>query len=390
MTTFVQLHLLTFVPPANLNRDDTGAPKSAIVGGETRLRLSSQSLKRAWRTSDVFVRGIGGREKLGTRSAKIGEVARAGLLKRGVEPETAFAVARTLSALFGKPDAKQRAGEPKVLTSQLVFVSPAELVALDFMLDDLVSDKKFLDELREVAGSVDDEEEDDKKRKTGKSLSKKRVKELRDRVFISGATAVDIAMFGRMLADSPVFNREAAVQVAHAFTTHRVEIEDDFYTAVDDLNRREENVGAGFVGEAGFGSGVFYLYVCIDTDRLTANLGGDLALARGAVGALVEAAAKVAPNGKQASHASRVCASHVLVEKGSDQPRTLAAAFAEGISPRDPKGILTASSDRLVALRDDFAVAYGAGDTTAMEMRIGDPATRSLADLVAFASDFGA
>ena len=118
-------------------------------------------------------------------------------------------------------------------------------------------------------------------------------------------TAADIAMFGRMLADNPEFNREAAVQVAHAITTHKVTVEDDYYTAVDDLKTAEEDAGAGFIGELGFGSGVFYLYLCVDTELLLRNLGGDAALAGTACAALAEAAATVAPRGKQPSFAAR-------------------------------------------------------------------------------------
>ena len=135
-------------------------------------------------------------------------------------------------------------------------------------------------------------------------------------------------MFGRMLADNADFNREAAVQVAHAYTTHRVAVEDDFYTAVDDLKTKAEDAGAGFVGELGFGSGLFYLYVCIDTDLLVANLGGNDGLAaKSAVAALTEALATVSPGGKQASFASRSRAAYLLVEKGDQQPRTFAGAF---------------------------------------------------------------
>ena len=96
--------------------------------------------------------------------------------------------------------------------------------------------------------------------------------------------AVDLAMFGRMLADAPDFNREAAVQVSHAITTHQAEVEDDYYTAADDLKKPAEDMGAGFVGEAGFGSGVYYLYVCIDTVRLVENLAGDRVLATKSAG----------------------------------------------------------------------------------------------------------
>src|SRR5208283_2940475 len=93
-------------------------------------------------------------------------------------------------------------------------------------------------------------------------------KDLAKAVLQTADGAVDIAMFGRMLADNPSFNRDAAVQVAHAFTTNAVEIEDDYYTAVDDLKRKDEDAGAGFVGEAGFGSGVYYFYLCIDRELL--------------------------------------------------------------------------------------------------------------------------
>src|SRR5207253_10983299 len=142
-------------------------------------------------------------------------------------------------------------------------------------------------------------------------------------------TSIDIAMFGRMLADSPKFNREAAVQVAHAITTHRVTVEDDYYTAIDDLKKPEEegDAGAGFVGELGFGSGIFYLYACIDTALLRHNLDGPRALAADACAALVEAAATVSPKGKQPSFAARARAHYVLAEFGTAQPRTLAGAF---------------------------------------------------------------
>ncbi len=118
--------------------------------------------------------------------------------------------------------------------------------------------------------------------------------------------AVDIGMFGRMLADDPDFNREAAVQVAHAVTTHRAVVEDDYYTAIDDLKNPAEDAGAGFVGEAGFGAGTFYLYLCIDRDLLTRNLGGDADLARRGLAALIQAAATVGPRAsRRASPAGR-------------------------------------------------------------------------------------
>ncbi len=354
MTTFVQIHLLTFVPPANMNRDDTGAPKTAIVGGEVRLRLSSQSLKRAWRTSDVFEARLAGR--LGSRTQRFGEEIVERLVAEGVAPDVALAAARRVIVAFGKP--KPEKDEKPARTEQLAFLSPEEKTEALALARALAGGEKVED--KAIVG----------------------------RVLKRADTAADTAMFGRMFADHPDFNREAAVQVAHAFTTHAVAVEDDFYTAVDDLNRREENVGAGFVGEAGFGSGIFAQYPCIDTDLLVANLGGDMELAKAAVAALVEAAATVSPNGKKASFASNVRASWVLVEKGPDQPRTLSAAFARPVPQRgvDP---MAESIARVRALRAGFTAAYGAGETTALEMTVGEGGTASLADLVAFATAFG-
>lgn len=353
MTTFLQLHLLTFVPPANLNRDDTGTPKTAVVGGELRLRLSSQSLKRAWRTSEVFEARLA--DHLGSRTQRFGDHIRQHLVANGIADDLALKTVRKVIEVFGKPeDGKGEAKE--TYTKQLAFISPAEkeaalALALRIANGETVDDKKLAGEVLKRAD-----------------------------------TAADIAMFGRMFADNPDFNREAAVQVAHAITTHRVAVEDDYYTAVDDLNEGRENVGAGFVGEAGFGSGVFYLYLCVDTGTLVRNLGGDADLARSAVAALVEAAATVAPNGKQASFASRVRSHFVLVERGSDQPRTLAGAFAKAVPE---KQAMEDSQKRLMVQREAFARAYGESDTehAVMDVSAGEG---SLADIIAFATDWKA
>lgn len=168
-------------------------------------------------------------------------------------------------------------------------------------------------------------------------------------------SAVDIAMFGRMLASAPAFNMEAAVQVAHALTVHEVAVEDDYFTAVDDLNIGEEDRGAGHIGETEFGAGVFYLYLCINRDLLIKNMGGDKMLADKALAALVEAAAKVAPTGKQNSFASRTRTSYMLAEKGNDQPRSLAVAFLKPVKGED---ILDIAVKELEKRRENFDKVY--------------------------------
>jgi CRISPR system Cascade subunit CasC len=154
-------------------------------------------------------------------------------------------------------------------------------------------------------------------------------------------SSVDVAMFGRMLANAPSrFNVEAAVQVAHAMTVHEVAVEDDYFTAVDDLNKEEDDAGAAHLGETEFASGLFYEYVCINKTLLEENLGGDKnsdrkQLAATAIRALVESAVKIAPSGKQNSFASRAYASYLLVEKGTQQPRSLSVAYLEALKEKN-------------------------------------------------------
>jgi len=338
MSRFIQLHILTFYPPSNLNRDDTGKPKSAVMGGVERLRVSSQAIKRAVRTSDVFRDALAGH--LGERTQRFGEEIEKHLIEaKGAVPEKAREIARKVARVFGKvADAekttekkekkKKEATEaelPSARTAQLAFIGPQE--------------RRKAIEIAEIMleGSVDE-------------ISA-------DQVLRRADTAVDIAMFGRMLADNADFNREAAIQVAHAVTTHAAAIEDDFYTAVDDLKKPSEDAGAGFIGELGFGSGIFYLYVCVNRALLIGNLEGDASLASRGLGAFVEALATVSPTGKQASFASRSRASFILAEKGDQQPRTLAGAFIKPISGDDPE---RASILRLRKMREDMDAVYGA------------------------------
>jgi CRISPR system Cascade subunit CasC len=345
MARFLQLHLLTFYPPANLNRDDTGRPKTAIIGGAERLRISSQALKRAVRTSDVFRTRLDGH--LASRTQRLGADIQKYLAEKGADETSAIATARQIAEIFGKLE-EAKADHPAYIR-QLAFISPQERAAAFALADKALAGEKIDPKADTVLRKVD--------------------------------TAADIAMFGRMLADNADFNREAAVQVAHAYTTHRVTVEDDFYTAVDDLKTKAEDAGAGFVGELGFGSGLFYLYVCIDTDLLIANLGGNDGIARSAVAALIEALATVSPGGKQASFASRARASYLLVEKGSQQPRTLGSAFARPIADPD---IVKASVAKLTSFLDDMDKAYGSCADDRYRMNIGEDGT--LTEAIAFAT----
>lgn len=357
MDRFLQLHFLTFYPPANINRDDTGKPKTAIMGGQPRLRVSSQALKRSWRTSDAFKVAL--ENHLAARTQRIGAEVEKHLLGQGIEEAKARAVAREVATIFGK--VKKEGDKAPTFTEQLAFISPDEQAAAITLAE-----------------------------RRAKGEDKTDISKLADTILKAHDTAADIAMFGRMLADNPEYNREAAVSVAHAVTTHRVVVEDDYYTAVDDLKKPSEDAGAGFIGEAGFGSGVFYLYVSIDRKLLIDNLGGDGSkpLAKRAIEALIEAAATVGPRGKSASFASFARTSFILAEHGNGAPRTLAAAF---VHPVDQGGnrandLLAASIASLTDTHAKFAKAYP--DDVPMSRFMNVMAGEgSLPDVIAFAVD---
>ena len=329
MTTFVQFHLLTVYPPSNPNRDDTGRPKQALVGGAPRLRLSSQSLKRAIRESAYFESDLAGHK--GTRTKRLGIELQKRLIEQGETEDKAREIANAVATVFSKLEAPEKGKLQEPVTTTLAFISPDEW--------------KLAEELAE-------------RMRKGESLPKD--KELKKLVLRQADGAVDIAMFGRMLADDPDFNRDAAVQVAHAVTVHKAVAEDDFFTAVDDLNR--DDAGAGHMGVSEFGAGVYYLYVCIDRMLLAENLGNDEALVQKALTALTTAACTVAPTGKQASYASRAYACFALAEKGDDTPRNLSLAFLKpvGETEEERDGHLgEAAIARLRKTKNNMDKVYG-------------------------------
>ncbi|MBE0521675.1 MAG: type I-E CRISPR-associated protein Cas7/Cse4/CasC [Candidatus Methanoperedenaceae archaeon] len=366
MSEFIQLHILASYPPSNLNRDDLGRPKTAVMGGTQRLRISSQSLKRAWRESDIFKESLSGH--IGIRTKEMGVYVCKALtsgcslvdtIKNEDQINTKFPpvsesmakkYAQDIAGVFGKvkttkkgkdeedkdKDTKETENDPfgDLKLEQLAHFSQEEIILIDSLLGKLA--------------------------KSGDEPTKDDLQLLREK-----HTAADIAMFGRMLASSPMHNTEAAVQVSHPITVHKVAVEDDYFTAVDDLNDGSDNSGAAHIGELEFASGLFYNYVCINRTLLAENLGGDKELVNKALKALVEAAAKVAPTGKQNSFASRAYASYILAEKGTQQPRSLSVAFLKALNGKD---ILDDSISALKATNENMVKVYGKCSESNCEM----------------------
>ncbi len=351
MSQFIQLHLLTSYPPANLNRDDLGRPKTAKMGGVDRLRVSSQSLKRTWRMSDLFQDALSGH--IGTRTKRIGEGVYEKLKEGDLAEKKAIEWAKEIAGQFGalKKDKENPLNELEI--EQLVHVSPAEQKGVDELVDKLIAEQRAPE---------------------AEELELLRHEE----------TAADIALFGRMLASKPVYNTEAACQVAHAISVHPVVIEDDYFTAVDDLNDRSEDAGAAHIGETGFAAGLFYSYICINKSLLVDNLNGDEALANQAIKALTEAATKVAPEGKQNSFGSRAYASFVLAEKGVQQPRSLSVAFLKPIDQRQSEDYATDAIAALTGQQQKFDQVYGdcADARYTLNAVIGDGKLAELLDFV--------
>ncbi|SDO62334.1 CRISPR system Cascade subunit CasC [Lutimaribacter pacificus] len=343
MTTFVQFHLLTTYPLSNPNRDDQGRPKQALIGGSPRLRISSQSLKRAIRESSYFAQDLAGHT--GTRTRRLATELKTELIGQGVAEKEAEKIASDIGTAFSKLE------KESTNATTLAFISPDEWA----LARDLAA--------RAVAG--EDLPTD---------------KELKKAVLRRADGAVDIAMFGRMLADSPDYNRDAAVQVAHAFTTHRAQVQDDWFAAVDDLKTRDEDAGAGHIGEHGFGSGIYYLYACVNVDLLVENLNGDRDLAAKGIASLAQALATATPKGKQNSHAHHPRAGYIRVERGTQQPRDLSGAFHKAVAADE-----RASVDALTGMAERIDRAYGAS-CDAMAVMDVTGGQGSLAEIAEFAA----
>jgi CRISPR system Cascade subunit CasC len=323
------------------------------MGGKTRLRVSSQSLKRAWRTSALFESALDGH--IGKRTKKMGLEVYKMLCAKGVAENKAKELAIEVVGFFGATENAVKNKPLKELeSSQLIHFNQSEMLALSDLTEKIAKDAKV--------------DTDDLKKLVAKRYD------------------IDVAMFGRMLTGKEVVkvtkNTEAAVQVAHAVTVHEVAVEDDYFTAVDDLNNGEEDAGAAHIGETEFASGAFYLYLCINRDLLEENLGGDKALAKKALTALVESAAKVAPNGKQNSFASRAYASYIMAEKGEQQPRSLSVAFLKPVRGED---IMNKAIAELEAKRANMEKVYGlcaAGDPMIMNAETGEGSLNDIATFV--------
>ncbi len=350
---FIELHILQNFAPSCLNRDDTNTPKDCIFGGHRRARISSQCVKRSVRRY-FGEQELLPKENLAERSKRlIGHVAELVAIKNNVElAAAAEAVKAALGAVKLSTDSKK----PDE-TQYLLFYGNHELQKLA----DVVAAN--FESLRPKPAEVTE----GGKKKTAKQQKSEAQAAVTPEVskavkaVLEGNKAADVALFGRMLADQADLNIDAACQVAHALSTNRVEMEMDFFTAVDDLKTRadEVNAGAGMLGTTEFNSSCFYRYSNVDLKQLTKNLGGDTALARAAVKAYLTAAVNAVPTGKQNSTAAQNPPSFVFAVVRKSGLWSLANAFETPVRPDANGGLIEHSITKLDSYWAKLAKAYG-------------------------------
>jgi len=345
MKTLIEIHVLQNFAPSNLNRDDTGAPKDAFFGGTRRARVSSQCDKRAIRRYfDEKVReGVFNADELAVRTKRVYQAivdALAGKRDRAetlAKAEIALSYVKLKAADGGK-------------TQYLLFLGRREISALaeaiDACWDQIV-----------VAKEGDAEKPKGKAKKAAANSAPKEVQARIESAF-NGGKAVDVALFGRMLADMPEKNQHAACQVAHAISTHAVEREFDFYTAVDDL-KPEDTAGADMMGTVEFNSACYYRYAVVDWAKLTENLQGDAELAAKGLRTFLQGFVMAEPTGKQNSFAAHNPPEFVAVTVSHDAaPRNLANAFETTVRAKPGESLTLKSAEALASKGRALETAY--------------------------------
>lgn len=348
----VELHLLQNFAPSNLNRDDTNSPKDCEFGGVRRARISSQAIKRAMR--DEFKRtatNLMPEEHRATRTKRLAGELTKRFVAAGREQEQAEAVAQAAVQGLGLKFQNEGAAIADLKTQYLLFLGNSEVAELAAVCDE------HWDALVKVA-QPEAAATGRAAKKATKAALPSEVASALSRV-LTGGRAADVSLFGRMLADLPDRNIDAASQVAHAISTNRVSMEFDFYTAVDDL-KPEDNDGADMLGTVEFNSSCFYRYANVDLTQLTRNLGDDQELVAQTVEAYIRAAVRAIPTGKQNSMAAQNPPSFVMVVVRDHGLWSLANAFVTPVRPRDGEDLVVGSQKALDRYWSRLTGVYGA------------------------------
>lgn len=344
MTTFIDIHALQTLPPSNINRDDTGSPKSAFFGGVQRQRVSSQAWKSVIRRD--FELHLD-RSKLGVRTRLVADKV----------------VARILDLA---PEFDADAAEKAVVQAFTAVGTPKKHVKLERQ----EGEKRISDRAVSSAALFLSNQQIDKLAQAiieanGEKIPPKQVKEI-----LNTEHGIEIALFGRMVAEAPDFNVDAACQVAHALSVHGSEPDFDYYTAVDDVVRASDDAtGAGMIGTVEMASSTFYRYANINLDALNANL-GDASVSIEATLAFVRAFIETMPTGKQNSFAARTLPDAVIVTVRNDRPISYVNAFEKAITEVEGRRVVAARA--LASEAKNIEEAYGYEPVASYVLALGD------------------
>ena len=346
MSIVIDIHALQTVPPSLINRDDTGAPKSAIFGGVPRQRVSSQSWKRAIRR--YFEENFDA-QQIGDRSKRLPEKIAQRLIDAGLEQDEAIKRVEDLFKAAGiktavekpkKNDDSDEEPNPYPRTGYLLFLSQQQI---DRAVEELLA-------------------------RDGEKPSKAEAKAILDTDH-----SVDMAMFGRMVADDAAYNVDASVQVAHAIGIHGSTPDFDYFTAVDDLAEEGEETGAGMIGTVQMMSSTMYRYATINFDGLRKNL-DSVDTARLAAEHFIEAFVSSMPTGKINTFANQTLPELVYVAVRDTRPISLVNAFEVPVEAKQGASHRKVASDRLAQEARDVESVYGFKPLAAYVMGIGETA----------------
>lgn len=356
---FIQIHTLHNYPAALLNRDDAGLAKRLPMGGTTRTRISSQCLKRHWRVADDRYSLSELEVPMAVRSRGTLLQVRDRIVANGIEDALAQAAVEAMrdGGLVDKAG-KAKTGDEALHTGQAVLLGKAEIDYLVCRCTDLAREHNDEKALREAVKSwITNKDE------------KKNIAAMKH------GSGLESALFGRMVTSDVLASRHAAVYVAHAFTVHPAEVENDYFTVVDDLPQEAGELGSAGIFDTELASGLYYGYVVVDVRQLVANLEGidsrqtfgestpeaQRELAARVVKHLLHLIATVSPGAKRGSTAPFAWARLMLVEAGDWQPRSLASAFQDALPLHntDDKGVLKRAVESIGAEMKTLDDAYG-------------------------------
>jgi CRISPR system Cascade subunit CasC len=382
---FIQIHTLHNYPGALLNRDDAGLAKRLPYGDAIRTRISSQCLKRHWRVAEDHFSLANLGVPMAVRSRQTLDLIRRKLIEAGLAEGLAQSASEGLrdAGLLDK-GGKESKGKEALETGQAVLMGSAEIDYLVKRCAELAKENTEAKELKIAIAKFLKEE-------------RKNIEALKH------GSGLESALFGRMVTSDVLASRDAAVYVAHAFTVHEAQVENDYFTVVDDLLREAGEQESAGIFDTELASGLYYGYVVVDVPQLIANLEGVAAkdwailptekreLAGRVVQHLLHLIATVSPGAKRGSTAPFDWAKFLLVEVGDWQPRSLAGAFQNALPLNQPmlrEAAVRMLTDELGKLDEAYGATLDRRFLTLDKVAVPNAKRLSLSDLAAWAQAY--